>query len=547
MIDIYISRYYSYLLRFYQFEFFSVDTDAKSGESLLSKADKETKRKANSFKRDPLTQTKLGSFFKKASDASPASTPDESDNDALVIDDNKDDHQDKTREENSNCNDTTLKIKEINDDDDNKNAPDQDKDKSSNINTFVINITLKGIPPKEKEDDINKTEHETIKKSKEHRKDKHRSESDKKAHEKEKAEKPAKRKIKALFGESSESESESPKSKKPKTSKSHKSEDRKSKSKKKHDKDKESSKHKKQVTSPINPVALFGNMSDSESEKELVIDDGGDEFTVNKSAEETLIITDIKSDKIDNDNNKSTDLNSETSLDMSMDSKSSSFDRQVPAEDANLNKARKLSLEADEIMQKLKNFTAPITKPEAIDMDVEITPPDFIPDSPSPTKLRDKVQSHIQDIFRHRKLSLSKKNKEESNGNKKPKEENSLDNKKVKEESSSSKKPKEESASKKPNEDSSSSKPPVEDRKARESKKEHVSSKDSKHRSKDGVKREEVVKKKSEKVDLAGMVVKLLMPYYKKKKISSRDLFKTTARHIVHQLLAIQVTGKFVT
>ncbi|CAB3223491.1 unnamed protein product [Arctia plantaginis] len=38
------------------------------------------------------------------------------------------------------------------------------------------------------------------------------------------------------------------------------------------------------------------------------------------------------------------------------------------------------------------------------------------------------------------------------------------------------------------------------------------------------------------------MVVKLLMPYYKKKKISSRDLFKTTARHIVHQLLAIQVT-----
>lgn len=44
------------------------------------------------------------------------------------------------------------------------------------------------------------------------------------------------------------------------------------------------------------------------------------------------------------------------------------------------------------------------------------------------------------------------------------------------------------------------------------------------------------------KAEMALLVVKLLMPFYKMKKISSRDLFKVTARHIVHKLMNIKVT-----
>ncbi|XP_075974744.1 ATP-dependent DNA helicase Q5-like [Anticarsia gemmatalis] len=494
-----------------------VDMEGRKDEKILSKADKDTKRKANSFKRDPLTQTKLGSFFKKASDASPASTPDESDNDGLVIDENKDDTKDCA--DDSISNNTTLKINEL--DEDVKNN-DQDKDKAKNFKTFVINITLKGIPSKDGENIEEKSEH-TNKLDDEKRKDKHKHEKDSKSKGKEK--KPnSKRKIKALFGESSESESESHKPKKIKTSKT-KSEDNKTKSKRSHDK--QTSKTKKHDTPPVNPQTLFGTVSDSESEKELVIDDGGDDVDVSKSAEETLIISNLKSPESKQNNNyKSNDSfveHSETSLEMSFESKSSSFDPlQVPTEVTNLNKDRKLSLEADEIMQKLKNFTTAPVKPEQIDMDVEITPPDFIPDSPSPTKLIDKI--HVKDISKYKKHNLSRKD----SLNRKQKKESA--NKKSKEEMISGKTPKEERSSINKLTDKI------------DTNENKTSNKESRHKNKDGVKKEVVVKKKSEKVDLAGMVVKLLMPYYKKKKISSRDLFKTTARHIVHQLLAIQVT-----
>ncbi|GBP44639.1 ATP-dependent DNA helicase Q5 [Eumeta japonica] len=44
------------------------------------------------------------------------------------------------------------------------------------------------------------------------------------------------------------------------------------------------------------------------------------------------------------------------------------------------------------------------------------------------------------------------------------------------------------------------------------------------------------------KDELAGRVVRLLMPYYKRRCITSRDLFKLTARQLVHRLLALRLT-----
>lgn len=501
-------------------------------DNTLSKSDKNTKRKANSFKRDPLTQTKLGTFFKKASEASPAYLSEESDNEKnLVIDDNVNDIKNESC--NSHSNDTTLKIKEINDGAE-VNSTDLDRETPTDFKTLVINITLKGVPPKDLEaDKVNKRGDNFKDKRDETSKNKNIKETGSKPCKKDK--KPtSKRKLKALFGESSESESECSKSKKDKTSKIHKNEDKRNKISKSHDK--QSTKPVKRDSGP-HPTSLFGNMSDSDSEKELVIDDGGDN-NLNKSADETFILSDIRGNEVtqDCDISKTTisEQQPETSLETSSESQLSSLERsQFPVEIENLSKARKLSLEADEIMQKLKNFSSAPLKSECFDiMDVEITPPDFIPESPSPTRLRNKVHLHIDDISKHKKLTLSKQPKEEGSSSEilkedissieKPKEEDKL-NIKVKEHRKSKHITKHKS-------NQSSSK------------------KDMKHkhdRSKGSVKKtEEGVKKKSEKVDLAGMVVKLLMPYYKKKKISSRDLFKTTARHIVHQLLAIQVTGK---
>lgn len=48
------------------------------------------------------------------------------------------------------------------------------------------------------------------------------------------------------------------------------------------------------------------------------------------------------------------------------------------------------------------------------------------------------------------------------------------------------------------------------------------------------------------KVDIAGFVVKQMTPYYKKGMIASRELFKATARHIVHHLLAVNKTGRWI-
>ncbi|CAB3223493.1 unnamed protein product [Arctia plantaginis] len=378
-------------------------------DNTLSKSDKHTKRKANSFKRDPLTQTKLGSFFKKASEASSAYSSEESDNDDnLVIDENIKDIKNESC--NSHSNDTTLKIKEINDEEEVKST-DLDIDAPSDFKTFVINITLKGVPPKDLEA---KTEDNIKNKPDETRKDKNIKETGSKTYGKDKKP-PSKRKLKALFGESSESESECPKSKKHKTSKTHKNEDKRNKISKSHDK--ESTKPIKRDSDP-HPTSLFGNLSDSDCERELVIDDGGSN-NLSKSADETLILSDIKNNEVsqDCDISKKTipEHQPETSLEASLESQLSSLERtQLPVEIENLSKARKLSLEADEIMQKLKNFSSAPLKSESFDIvDVEITPPDFIPESPSPTRLRTKVQVHIDDISKHKKLTLNKQTKEE--------------------------------------------------------------------------------------------------------------------------------------
>ncbi|PZC82741.1 hypothetical protein B5X24_HaOG209839 [Helicoverpa armigera] len=469
-----------------------LDMENKNEARKLCKADKESKRKANSFRRDPLTQTKLKNFFKTASVESPETTSHESDNDGLVIDDNDEDSKSSVINDcRTNSNDTTLKLKEISGEVVDKNENTHtivDHVKSIDSKTFVINITLKGIPNKREEDCNVDKEQEDI--SHRNVKVKDETKTDCKIS---KSKAPSKRKIKALFGESSDSEDERNISKKIKVKDRDKGDHKKKKKSKVNDSAKESNQQstKKQDTS-AESASLFGQ-SDDESEKELVIDDGTD-LTVNKSGEETLIISDTK-----NDQNTSDSIESKNDRDTSSDENKQSFSSDsllVEGDDANLNKARKLSLEADAVLQKLQMFKDLPPEPEPVEkqLDIDTTQEILsIKSSPSPSKHKDKSLN----VSKH-KLSLSKKSKDE--------------------------------------------------RKSREGKSDKHRSekphrKESKHKSKsDANKKNETTTKKAEKVDLAGLVVKLLMPYYKKKKISSRDLFKTTARHIVHQLLAIQVT-----
>ncbi|CAD0199833.1 unnamed protein product [Chrysodeixis includens] len=478
--------------------------EAKQTE--LSKADKDTKRKANSFRRDPLTQTNLKNFFKKSSEVSNSNTDVSDDETGLVIDENDDESK---TERNTNSNDTTLMLKELNDDsvnDDTQSTGDltesvkfnEYKSGESRSKTLVINITLKGIPSKDKDSQKKlDTPDKTKKKDTSTERNTKKHEKDVKSSTKEKGQKPSKRKIKALFGES-DSDSELQVSKKHKVSNSA-SDHRKEHTKTSSSRENDESNTKKQET-PVKPSTLFGNVSDSESENELVIDDKCEEEPVNKSAEDTLILNDIKDEQISQDtiNSIESKMDSETSVD---NNSNSLFDPlQGETDDSNLNKARKLSLEADAVMQKLMMFKDVPSEPAAVDDAPEIESLLPVTSKPPPSPVNDKLKDSkdkLKIVAKH-KLSLSKKVKEE---------------KATKEGST----------------------------KKEEHKKPHSS--DSKHKSKRSSKKAEgTATNKAEKVDLASLVVKLLMPYYKKKKISSRDLFKTTARHIVHQLLAIQVT-----
>lgn len=528
--------------------------DSKNEERELSKADKETKRKANSFKRDPLTQTKLQCFFKKASDKSPSSTPGQSEDDDGVVGDengssNYDDTTLKLEEpdnlDNNNHDDTTLKIDEESDND--------DKNDDHNRNTFVINITLQGVPKKENKfenseekhkNDINKdilspnkinptakrklhdlfgessdSEEEVTgskkakldtnsgkdnkdksslqeSKSKIDRKESKRSKSDHKDTEKGKKESPEVKKNrtqqhdgKKLKKEHDESKKHRTDAEKKKEKKEHETKRRKSSeskhcSKKSQEKDtthkSDNSKNQKDVTKKT----VFGELTDSDSEKELVIDDGTESHSnINEAEEATSNKTSHSSNDniislvvVDTDDAQQNNLSNETNAAPPLE-----------VDDSKLDKAMKLSREADKVLEALKQFSEMPPEPIVVEKPtIEAKPPlnEPIVASQSPSKHKK--------VDKKSKLSLKTKSKERHN-------------------SSDKNKPKK------------SEKVKVEKKKIKE----------------------EVVAKKTEKVDVAGLVVKSLMPYYKSKQINSRDLFKITARHIVHQLLAIQVTGKF--
>lgn len=482
----------------------------------LSKADKETKRKANSFKRDPLTQTKLQGFFKK--DSSPSSKAEESDDENdLVIDENTGDATLKLNERTeannnitSNHNDTKLKLDDITDD-----AESSNKYKSK---TLVINITLQGIPNKDKEPDsdsdtanLNDNKMKSPKKT------------------------TAKRKIKALFGESSESDSEiddKPKKKK-------KINNQITGEKKKHAKgdhlkysDNDKSKQKPKRCGP-KQASLFGELSDSDIEKELIIDEK------NASAQNT-------SDgvlKLNNSNDSEkyirfsptsnthlSEFENVSKPDQSSDAPQENGEKKIEVnvsvekEDVELNKAHKLSIEADKVLQKLKQFAEMPPEPIVVDKIQDVKSPinDLAPVSPNIEKVKDKPLEKLES--HNKKLNLS------------PHKEHRKIEVKVKCETEQIKR--------------THKSKEISEHKNKEILKYQEKNKSShKRRIKDNMKektkhiKESSPTKKSEKVDVASLVVKLLMPYYKNKKISNRELFKITARHIVHQLLAIKVTG----
>lgn len=496
-------------------------------------------------------QTKLQCFFKKASDKSPGSTPGQSeDDDGLVVDENgKDNYDDTTLKleeqdnlDNNNHDDTTLKIEEESDNDDRKG--------DGNTNTFVINITLQGVPNKNKDKseetvDIKKEilspnkikptakrklhdlfgesdSEEEVTESKKAKADKHskknskdkmspqesksikterkepkRTKSDHKDTEKIKKESPDSKKSKTERNDTKKHKKESEESKKHKTDEDEKrkekkeherkrrksSESKNSSSKKGREKDgqkvsSDHSKRKKDVTKE----SVLGALSDSDSEKELVIDDGTESHTNNNEAEG--LISKNTSHSSNDTNNSSVDIDTDDA-EHKNDSSEINGPPPIEVDDSKLDKALRLSKEADKVLQALKQFSEMPPEPVV----VEKPPDEAKPPLLEPTVTSQSPSKHKPIVDKKSKLSLKNKSKERHNIKDKTKKSDKLkvEKKKVK---------------------------------------------------------EEVVAKKTEKVDVAGLVVKSLMPYYKSKQINSRDLFKVTARHIVHQLLAIQVTGK---
>ncbi|XP_050346963.1 ankyrin repeat domain-containing protein 12-like isoform X2 [Nymphalis io] len=458
----------------------SRDKESKNEQKSLSKADKETKRKANSFKRDPLTQTKLKNFFSsKTSQDSPSLPSDDSEDDrGLVIAEN----------DSPNHGDSTFKLEEI---DDSTNVEDNDKtfkldtvaeDHNSSANTkkktLYINITLQGVPKNDSDIKNNVVEDKDIKIEKIIK----QASSDKPTPI-------AKRKIKALFGESSDSEIEANDIKKRKISKdkfvAHRSEDKKTekskteRSKKKHKRKKSTILHENDEKSSENNDSTG---KDSAFEETLILDD-----TTNLCTESQINQNNInsKSEEYIDSRDSFDSINEDTN---SKDVNSVKF-----VDEKSIVKAHKLSLEADKVLQELKHFSE--IKPEP-----EIKAP-IIVAAVDDTKV---CESKSTVVITKSPTKHGTKEKHE------PKASNDLKCIKTH---------------------------------IKPEKKEHSRNKEK--RDKDVSKKRDHSKhkeRKAEKVDVASLVVKLLMPYYKKKKISNRDLFKITARHIVHQLLAIQVT-----
>ncbi|CAH0406945.1 unnamed protein product [Chilo suppressalis] len=483
-------------------------SDSKS----LSKSDKHAKRKANSFKRDSLQQTKLQTFFKKASNCSPCSSPgaSEDDDNNLVIDEHAINNNDTTLKLEEpgvldKHNDTTLKINDTSEDEDNK---------GNDKNTFVINITLKGIPSNK---DKTEEKHEKTSSNDSHKKERKKISENEKSPPKINT---AKRKIKALFGESSESEDVDDTSKKKpkhedKKKRKHSKENHKKQHKDHDKKEKKKNDHTKEIAQKAfkNEVPFSKSASDSESEKELVIDDGIEsqiKESCPKSNESHNTKVGVHSDwknqlaktnkalkeykknlnkqsatpsKHDVEKQSDIDAIPAQTADSPIDTNSSLVDMDV--DDVVLSKAHKLSREADAVLLSLKQFSEQPQEPLVVENPKKDTLPSPVTSqSPKISEIKIKVENKCK-VSKHNKsvLSLNK-----SKGK--------VDLVKLKE----------------------------------------------KHKAEKVRKREDNKAKKTEKVDVASLVVKLLMPYYKNQKISSRDLFKITARHIVHQLLAIQVT-----
>ncbi|XP_053612288.1 ATP-dependent DNA helicase Q5-like [Plodia interpunctella] len=484
----------------------SANVTSKNEERALSKADKETKRKANSFKRDILTQTKLQTFFKKASEESSLSTPVESDDDggSLIIDENL-----------GHSDDTTLKLEDADSSRDLHNETTlklYDNESKSKERSFVINITLQGVKSNEK----NKAKKDRVENNK-----------TKEIKDLQNIKPTAKRKIKVLFGESSDSEPELlPKKVKVDENINFKSsKDRISHYSKKSDKsDKHKKSHaKKSKIHEKSDIKKASNDLSDESEKELIIDDTESSQNIftdlnemdnsQQSSKSSIQYSDDS--KHLNENEKQSE-NIESKESDNVESLNSSEEPINPIiEIEKLDKAHRLSKEAEDVLEKLKKFSelpqTPLessVEPKHLEM-LEIK-------DPSPVNL----DKH-SDKSKH-SLSLNKKSKHligsnghhkrHHKGEKHSKEKYNTEEKIFEEKGKTDQKHKE-------NQETSSQR--------------KDGGKDRKHNKKEtGAK----------KVDLAELVVKLLMPYYKHKKISSRDLFKITARHIVHQLLAIQVT-----
>ncbi|CAK1601025.1 unnamed protein product [Parnassius mnemosyne] len=456
----------------------SANMEGKSDARLMSKSDKQIKRKASSFKRDPLTQTKLNFFTKQTSNESPRSPSDVSEDETtLVIDEHP----------KSSHDDTTLKLEDADaltncaDDDIEKNVTENENkyNPKNSTKTLVINITLQGIP-------TNITRNKTDSKSEIENTEADITQKESKSPDKIKP--TAKRKIKALFGESSDSEVDIEIVDKCKS----KYKDKNYESSKEKKRKLSSDKTKIENTSNFNDAALFGDLSNSGSEKELVIDEHTETHSDTKvmmDCSEKKPELGSKNDQLNLDNLASSSGADEEALTRSDIEQTNRDTLGVHVEeDTTFVKAHKLSIEADKVLEELKQFSEMPPEPEACTIATEAT--DTQTNEPnSPPKTKHKPKDKYKD-------------KHKLNRNKEVKVKHAV-------------KPKQEEDTKE---------------KHKKDTQRHKSSK------------RERETKKSEKVDVAGLVVKLLMPYYKKKKISNRDLFKITARHIVHQLLAIQIT-----
>ncbi|XP_013142720.1 PREDICTED: ATP-dependent DNA helicase Q5 [Papilio polytes] len=479
----------------------SANMGEKSGSRHLSKADRESKRKANSFKKDPLTQTKLQNFFTQiaSNDVSTPASDESEDENTLIIDENP----------KNNHNDTTMKIDETNNETTIDGSTEDIKYKNENkatksiSKTFVINITLEGVSSKNSPKDSNVDQKDKKKGIQNENKD-----AVKESKSPSKIKPTAKRKIKALFGESSDSEVEEKKSEKHKTKVKHKHHKSSKEKKRKLSEASVDKAIKSENKSVLKDSDVFGDLSNSGSEKELVIDDQmesqDNSYEMTKSTDNICNKNNISpQNEPDNGTSNDDSVNSSNGDGESPDKPDKEPKIADPSsaktDDTKLFKAHKLSIEADKVLMELKQFSEMPPEPPPVESIVpEVIQPTKDNEPKSPTikeKLKDKHADKHKDKHRHRHKSSSNKEHKEKHMEKPKKEEN----KNEKEKKDSEKHPEKIST--------------------------HVKE-----------------PKKSEKVDVAGLVVKLLMPYYKKKKISSRDLFKITARHIVHQLLAIQVT-----